>query len=175
MIGDAPDPPDPRRQRMPCAETRRVAEVSFLAGSTTTAWTYDGGIAGPLITRALPPPSTSSSRRTLVPTATGRRASTAPRLSSGAHLAARLGEHQLWSGTKLTEWDHPFHLHGLFQVLDVNGVAPAVLEWKDTVNVRADATLRLLVHFDERPGMWVFHCHILDHADHGMMGMVDLR
>lgn len=97
-------------------------------------------------------------------------------MSSNAHLAARLGEHQLWSITNISEWDHPFHLHGFFfQVLDVNGIAPSILEWKDTVNVRAGSTLRLLVHFNERPGMWMFHCHILDHADHGMMGMVDLR
>ncbi len=96
--------------------------------------------------------------------------------SSGSHIAARVGERHLWSVTNLTEWDHPFHLHGFFfQVLDVDGTPPAVREWKDTVNVRAASTVRLLVHFDERPGMWMFHCHILDHADHGMMGMVDLR
>jgi FtsP/CotA-like multicopper oxidase with cupredoxin domain len=35
-------------------------------------------------------------------------------------------------------------------------------------------TVRLLVFFDERPGMWMFHCHILDHADAGMMGMISL-
>jgi FtsP/CotA-like multicopper oxidase with cupredoxin domain len=104
----------------------------------------------------------------------------APRIevvpSSGSHVQARVGEHQLWSVTNLTEWDHPFHLHGFFfQLLDVDGVVPAVREWKDTVNVRSASTVRLLVHFDERPGMWMFHCHILDHADHGMMGMVDLR
>ena len=34
---------------------------------------------------------------------------------------------------------------------------------------------RIAVHFDERPGMWMFHCHILDHAEAGMMAMVDLR
>ena len=33
-------------------------------------------------------------------------------------------------------------------------------------------TLRFLVHFDERPGEWMFHCHILDHAEGGLMGTV---
>jgi hypothetical protein len=28
--------------------------------------------------------------------------------------------------------------------------------------------------FDERPGMWMFHCHILDHADGGLMGHVQV-
>jgi FtsP/CotA-like multicopper oxidase with cupredoxin domain len=31
------------------------------------------------------------------------------------------------------------------------------------------------VKFDDRPGMWMFHCHLLDHAEAGMMAalMVD--
>jgi len=93
-----------------------------------------------------------------------------------AHLPARVGEHQLWTVKNTFEWDHPFHLHGFFfQVLDVNGVAPAVREWRDTVNVPVDATVRFAVAFDDRPGMWMFHCHILDHADAGMMGMIQLQ
>ena len=45
-----------------------------------------------------------------------------------------------------------------------------VPEWKDTVNVPSETSLRLAVRFDERPGMWMLHCHILDHAEAGMMG-----
>jgi FtsP/CotA-like multicopper oxidase with cupredoxin domain len=30
------------------------------------------------------------------------------------------------------------------------------------------------VRYDNRPGSWMFHCHILDHADGGLMGMVDV-
>jgi len=91
-------------------------------------------------------------------------------------LMARIGERQLWTVTNTFDWDHPFHLHGFFfQVLDVNGVAPAVAEWRDTVNVPVNGSLRFSVHFDERPGMWMFHCHILDHADAGMMGMLHLH
>jgi FtsP/CotA-like multicopper oxidase with cupredoxin domain len=33
-------------------------------------------------------------------------------------------------------------------------------------------TTRLLVTFDERPGEWMIHCHILDHAEGGLMGTV---
>ena len=44
----------------------------------------------------------------------------------------------------------------------------------DTVNVPFDQTVRLVVHYDDRPGSWMFHCHVLDHADGGLMGMVDL-
>jgi FtsP/CotA-like multicopper oxidase with cupredoxin domain len=91
-------------------------------------------------------------------------------------LMARVGERQLWTVQNTFDWDHPFHLHGFFfQVLDVNGVAPAVAEWRDTVNVPVSGSLRFVVQFDERPGMWMFHCHILDHADAGMMGMLHLH
>jgi FtsP/CotA-like multicopper oxidase with cupredoxin domain len=91
-------------------------------------------------------------------------------------LMVRLGERQLWTVSNTFEWDHPFHLHGFFfQVLDVNGIAPSVREWRDTVNVPVDGKLRFVVLFDERPGVWMFHCHILDHADAGMMGMLHLH
>ena len=66
--------------------------------------------------------------------------------------------------------DHPFHLHGMFfQVLDVDGVPPAQAGWKDTVNVPQRKTLRFAVRYGE-PGMWMYHCHILEHAERGMMG-----
>ncbi|HYQ42920.1 MAG TPA: multicopper oxidase family protein [Polyangiaceae bacterium] len=91
-------------------------------------------------------------------------------------LMTPLGERQVWTVKNTFDFDHPFHLHGFFfQVLDVNGVAPPVREWRDTVNVPVDGTVRFVVNFNERPGMWMFHCHILDHADAGMMGMVHLH
>jgi FtsP/CotA-like multicopper oxidase with cupredoxin domain len=36
----------------------------------------------------------------------------------------------------------------------------------------AHGTARIAVHFDDRPGDWMFHCHILDHAEIGMMGVL---
>ena len=87
--------------------------------------------------------------------------------------SAKLGEPQLWVVKNDTEWDHPFHLHGFFfQVIDDNGQPVRPLALKDTVNVPMKKTVRLLVTFDERPGEWMFHCHILDHADGGLMGTV---
>jgi len=86
---------------------------------------------------------------------------------------AKLGESQLWVVKNDTDWDHPFHLHGFFfQVIDDNGQPVRPLALKDTVNVPMKKTVRLLVTFDERPGEWMFHCHILDHADGGLMGTV---
>lgn len=82
-------------------------------------------------------------------------------------LVARLGETHVWTIVNDTDFSHPFHLHGyFFQVLDEQRVP----EWKDTVDVPAHSELRIAVRFDERPGMWMYHCHILDHAEVGMMG-----
>jgi len=88
-------------------------------------------------------------------------------------LTATLGETQIWAISTNMDFAHPFHLHGyFFQVLSVDGVAPPTREWKDTVDVHVGGETKIAVHFDERPGMWMFHCHILDHADLGMMNMV---
>lgn len=86
---------------------------------------------------------------------------------------AKLGETQLWIVNNDSDWDHPFHLHGFFfQVIDDKGQPVRPLALKDTVNIPMKTTTRLLVTFDERPGEWMFHCHILDHADGGLMGTV---
>jgi FtsP/CotA-like multicopper oxidase with cupredoxin domain len=63
-------------------------------------------------------------------------------------------------------------MHGFFfQVLTNDGQTPLdPLEWKDTVNVPVYGTVKVVVRYDDRPGMWMFHCHILDHAEAGMMG-----
>ena len=88
-------------------------------------------------------------------------------------FTAKLGETQIWTITNKTPWSHPFHLHGFFfHVVDEKGQAVHPIEWKDTVNVQFDQTVRVLVRFDERPGTWMMHCHILDHADGGLMGTI---
>jgi FtsP/CotA-like multicopper oxidase with cupredoxin domain len=77
----------------------------------------------------------------------------------------RVGELQVWELVNETSQDHPFHLHGFFfQVLDDG--APA---WKDTVNVPRQATVRIAWLPDDRPGEWMYHCHILEHHAMGMM------
>ena len=100
--------------------------------------------------------------------------------SSSGHGAvrARIGETQLWTVTNTTVWSHPLHLHGFFfQVLDEKGVPVRPLAWKDTVDIPFKKTVRLLVRFDARDGVagsWMLHCHILDHAEGGLMSTVDV-
>ncbi|KAA1250936.1 multicopper oxidase domain-containing protein [Mycobacterium simiae] len=71
---------------------------------------------------------------------------------------------------------HPFHIHtAQFQILDRNGKPPAGEEqgWKDTVLVNPLEKVRVIVRFaDYADPHWpyMYHCHILDHEDMGMMG-----
>jgi FtsP/CotA-like multicopper oxidase with cupredoxin domain len=58
--------------------------------------------------------------------------------------------------------------------LDDKGEPVRPLAWKDTVNIPMKTTARFLIRFDERPGQWMFHCHILDHAEGGLMGTVQV-
>jgi FtsP/CotA-like multicopper oxidase with cupredoxin domain len=64
-----------------------------------------------------------------------------------------------------------FHLHtNPFQVISRNAQPEPFRAWKDTVLVRAGETVRFRVRFTDFPGKTVYHCHILDHEDLGMMG-----
>lgn len=64
---------------------------------------------------------------------------------------------------------HPIHLHGQrFLVLSEDGMLNENLAWKDTVLVPAGKTVEILVEFSN-PGKWAMHCHILEHAEAGMI------
>jgi spore coat protein A len=103
----------------------------------------------------------------------------------------RSGDVEIWSIANATEDAHPVHLHQVFfQVLDrqkfdaakfeagkqstlrLTGArtAPPAAErgWKDTVIMYPGEVTRLIARFD-LPGLYVWHCHILEHEDHEMM------
>ncbi len=72
---------------------------------------------------------------------------------------------------------HPVHIHGRqFRVLGRFGGPPNALResindegWTDTVLVLPGETVRVQVTFSEFPGLYLYHCHILEHEDMGMM------
>ena len=68
---------------------------------------------------------------------------------------------------------HPIHLHGKqFRVIERSGVMHEgyVDEgWKDTVLLMPGERIRFLVDFDDFPGLFLYHCHNLEHEDMGMM------
>jgi hypothetical protein len=74
---------------------------------------------------------------------------------------------------------HPMHVHLVrFQILDKTDIdtgLPIPLEpweqttWKDTVRVPGNSKARVIMDFEDYPGRFPYHCHILDHEDHEMM------
>jgi FtsP/CotA-like multicopper oxidase with cupredoxin domain len=69
---------------------------------------------------------------------------------------------------------HPMHIHGqFFKVLARDGRPVDERHWRDTVLVRPRETVEIgLVPLDL--GRWMLHCHILEHAESGMMTLVEV-
>jgi FtsP/CotA-like multicopper oxidase with cupredoxin domain len=73
---------------------------------------------------------------------------------------------------------HPIHLHGTqFRVVsrtggsEANALREGLVDggWTDTVLVLPGETVRIQVTFGTHPGLYLYHCHILEHEDMGMM------
>jgi len=72
---------------------------------------------------------------------------------------------------------HPFHIHGTqFKVISINGEEPpANLQgYKDTISLEPGDRAKIAVKFEEK-GVFMYHCHILEHEDNGMMGQVKVK
>ncbi len=93
-----------------------------------------------------------------------------------------LGETEIWElstqrSMMMGSSGHPFHIHGTqFQVLSRDGREPPLNEqgWKDTVFVGSGETVRIIVKFNYK-GVFMYHCHILEHEEAGMMGQLEVR
>ena len=95
---------------------------------------------------------------------------------SRVDVSAKLGATEIWKIENIVGMDHPFHLHGFqFQVIERNGKPEPYRSWKDAVNVPKHESVRFIVRFDDFPGKWMFHCHILNHEDMGMMGILEVK
>ena len=69
------------------------------------------------------------------------------------------------------------HLHLVqFQTLAVGIQLPAPIRrgWKDTQRVSPHENISVVVRFDGYPGVYAFHCHMLEHAEHMMMGQFEV-
>ncbi|WP_019896270.1 multicopper oxidase family protein [Hydrogenovibrio halophilus] len=83
---------------------------------------------------------------------------------------------EIWELTNPSMMHHPFHVHNTqFRVLDRDGKAPYPWEngYKDVVTVHKDETVRILFPtgpYRNESVPYMYHCHILEHEDAGMMG-----
>lgn len=79
-----------------------------------------------------------------------------------------------WTLVNTSTMDHPFHLHVWpMQLIEVAGVGVAATDYRDVVPVPAGASAVVRVAFSGLKGKTVYHCHILDHEDLGMMGVIN--
>lgn len=93
----------------------------------------------------------------------------------------RLGTTEIWeisnSSAGMMQMAHSLHLHDVqFQILDRNGVPPPPQERgrKDTVLVGPNETVRIIARFQDYTGVYMYHCHLLEHEDRGMMGQFEV-
>jgi FtsP/CotA-like multicopper oxidase with cupredoxin domain len=81
-----------------------------------------------------------------------------------------------WTVVNTSPMDHPLHLHVWpMQILARGGRPVTEPTWQDVVNIPARSDLTLRIAFDTFTGRTVYHCHILDHEDRGMMAVLEAR
>ncbi|AFZ38210.1 Bilirubin oxidase (plasmid) [Stanieria cyanosphaera PCC 7437] len=87
----------------------------------------------------------------------------------------RLNSVEDWEFNNIGVMDHPLHIHvNNFQIISRNGRASPYRAWKDTVVVSPGETVRIRTRFADFTGKTVYHCHIFDHEDLGMMGIMEI-
>jgi len=89
--------------------------------------------------------------------------------------SARVGTYQHWRIVNETAELHPFHIHQVhFLAYAENGVPLSHPAWLDTVNVPYRGMVDVILDFTDPviKGMSVFHCHLLNHEDKGMMAKI---
>lgn len=88
-------------------------------------------------------------------------------------IEVRAGAVEEWTIENLSTMDHPFHLHVWpMQLVEVDGAPVDGVDVRDVVPAPARGRVVVRVAFEGVVGRTVYHCHILDHEDLGMMGVV---
>jgi len=86
-------------------------------------------------------------------------------------VTLKRGGHYIFELRNLVQYQHPIHLHGLvFKVLDSNrkSITPY---FTDTYLLGKQETARIALVADN-PGVWMFHCHVIDHMETGLMAAI---
>ena len=92
-----------------------------------------------------------------------------------------LGSTEIWEienrSATMMQLPHSMHLHDVqFNILSRNGKSPSLLEQgrKDTVLLWPNDKVRLISQFLDYTGLYMYHCHMLEHEDDGMMGQFEV-
>lgn len=84
------------------------------------------------------------------------------------------GRTEIWEFKNPSDEIHPVHIHGMqFGLLERTGGRAALSAhergWKDTFVLLPGETVRAVIRFPNQPGLFLLHCHNLEHEDDGMM------
>ena len=96
-------------------------------------------------------------------------------MNSSPMLAVKTGTYYHWRIVNNTDEVHPFHIHQVhFLAFDESGHFLTQPRWLDTVNVPVRGSVDLVMDFTDPiiRGVSVFHCHLLNHEDKGMMAKI---
>lgn len=90
------------------------------------------------------------------------------------------GATEIWNISNTSGMAHPFHAHAIqWQILDRNNIPASGIDlgWKDTVLVQPGESVRFIGRFDPviNTGLYMYHCHILEHEEAGMMGTFKIQ
>jgi blue copper oxidase len=92
-----------------------------------------------------------------------------------------LGSTEIWEienrSATMMQLPHSMHLHDVqFNIIDRNGRPPAPVEAgrKDTVLLWPGDRVRIIARFVDYTGIYMYHCHMLEHEDDGMMGQFEV-
>lgn len=89
------------------------------------------------------------------------------------------GETEIWEFDNSVGGDpHPMHIHGVqFQIIERIGgvVEPYEKGWKDTVLVKKGEKVKIIMRFANEKGLFLLHCHNLEHEDDGMMMNFEIK
>jgi suppressor of ftsI len=89
--------------------------------------------------------------------------------------AVKLGALEEWTIINDNNQQHPFHIHtNDFQVISINDEPYQASSHVDTINLPTEGKVTVRIPFLDFTGKFVYHCHILNHADMGMMGTVEV-
>lgn len=95
---------------------------------------------------------------------------------------SKVGTYELWEIKNHSGMDHPFHQHvNSAQIISIKGgekeyasLYSSIPAWKDTINIPKGGSVTMLVPIRDFSGKTVFHCHIIEHGDLGMMAVWDV-
>lgn len=85
----------------------------------------------------------------------------------------KLGGHYIFVLRNMAQYQHPIHLHGMsFKVLDSDRKR-IIPYFTDTYLLGKNETARIAFVADN-PGVWMFHCHVIDHMETGLMAAIEV-